>query len=399
MVHKFIFNFFAELNELFSSERPASRTETSAFYSPSTSSRTHHNDPFDTSYVNTDRLYSNSTAANYSAYNHSVESASVPASANNAGASNGYVYQNFDSSSSPAKKLDSRFLAELEKTLGVQEANANTSIPTLKPPPADDKSLLKKQPNFMSHQAPPKLNARINSWSSKSTNLQAEKQRPASMYLPGSFSVVNEPVSPMSSRSAKNFDLSPLRTYYANDLSDSEAMLNQMRLTTKESVPESNENNLFRNAGSKCEKLPLHTEFVSMMTNVYDSTPSVYQYGSEFDRNYVDTPYIHNDLSGNEAAASSLHNSEGVPGVQNVYWNLEVPKTAANVPIAANTSYYRANGANYQQNSFNTRYATYDGRLTYGNSSNVYDAVPEEDVYDERRPVTNIYDAVADEYN
>lgn len=162
-------------------------------------------DPFDTS-----RAYEVSgPTPRY--YSH-VTPEHVPKINNSSAPSTHRPYSNAEVEESPVKKLDSKFISELEKHLGQKEASANThntwnhmelksstneAIPTLLPPPQSTgtRSLQRKPSNVtVPNYAPLPAGSLVqNSWSTKSVNLRSDSNRYSrsqSVCLPQSFSPI-----------------------------------------------------------------------------------------------------------------------------------------------------------------------------------------------------------------
>lgn len=271
--------------------------------------------------------------------------------------------------SSPMKKLNSNFIAELEKNIAFKEENVNSSFPALKPPPQSVKSS-KKQSNFMPSPGT-KSNPRVNTWSAKSTNLQAEQQRPMSVCLPNSVSLRNLGDSLPSALSVEDLNSAIENTgagnedqRYSNDVRDTERMFNEMWITEQQSAhadKQNNSNNIYKDPSSKCVKIPFNKELVSMLTkssnrNIYDNST-----------NYSNDTFA--------SASNRYGNSESM----NQYrYDLE-----------------HSSGDTY--NRYDSAASVYE-RNIYGNAANIYDAVPEEDGFQDTRS-KNIYDSVADECN
>uniref|UniRef100_A0A1B6L0I5 non-specific protein-tyrosine kinase n=1 Tax=Graphocephala atropunctata TaxID=36148 RepID=A0A1B6L0I5_9HEMI len=153
-------------------------------------------DPFDTSRVYSPTRY----------YSH-VTVESVPKDNNTSVPSRSY--SNAELEESPVKKLDPKFISELEKHLGQKEASANThntwnhsaaksasgeSIPALIPPPQSvgTRSLQRKPSNVAApnHTPLPVGSLVQNSWSTKSVNLRSDSNRNSrsqSVCLPQTF--------------------------------------------------------------------------------------------------------------------------------------------------------------------------------------------------------------------
>ncbi|XP_054286278.1 activated Cdc42 kinase Ack-like isoform X1 [Macrosteles quadrilineatus] len=117
-------------------------------------------------------------------------------------------YSNTDLEESPVKKLDPKFITELEKHLGQKEASANThntwnhvvaksgsgeSIPALMPPPQSGGRLQRKPSNAAA--TLPAGSLVQNSWSTKSVNLRSESNRYSraqSVCLPQNWNVTEQ---------------------------------------------------------------------------------------------------------------------------------------------------------------------------------------------------------------
>lgn len=392
------------------SELPHSSPPSGAYCNlPTMVGRSEPADPFDTSYVYappSHRYYSDVAEGESARYYNQTKPASEFGSA---ATSNGFednYGELFDDTKPPAessmKQLDSKFIAELEKSLGVKEANANTSIPTLRPPPPASKSSLKKQPNFMSHQMP-MLNAKVNTWSAKTTNIHAEQQRPMSVCLPNSFDLQNE-VPTLSAAFSANDLVSPdlesrysSDQRYSNDLLESESMLNRMWISDKGNVSSDSGNNLYRDTSNKCEKVPLHSELMTMMAksrNVYDNLQNRYAEKMCNGDVYTNTSSALDYTVGSSCVNG---NSNFVAGTSTAcsrsspYGLYEEAAASAAYDVRGSFSEYDSR----YQNGY--RDSVYGGSV-YGNTPNIYDAVAE-DIYQDSSAIPNIYDSVADEYN
>lgn len=369
-----LFFHFTASNDVFSTER---FTPPSSIYNNVPGLMNDGNpDPFDTSHVYNPPLH------RYYSHVSDVESSSAKyrnlENRNNAPSSSPVVLPDsfeddykevfHNNVASPMKKLDSKFIAELEKNLGTEEIRANSSFPTLRPPPPTVKSSLKKQANFMSHPAT-KLNPRVNTWSAKSTNIHADRERPMSVCLPNSFNLQNDIPLP-SALSAEDLNTATENgsevngeQRYSNDIADSEMLFNQMWITEQQNVQaekKNNSNNIYKDVSNKCDKTPFNKELVSMLTkssnrNIYDNTQNYCNAttGSVVDRY---------DLS---EAFSEPHR-------------------------------YDLSATGDIRNRYDSGASMYERNL-YSNAPNVYDAVPEEDLCETQEK--NIYDSVAEDCN
>lgn len=204
-------------------------------------------DPFDTSRVfqtaSPSRYYSHVTPEHVSSNHRSV------------------TYSNTVLEESPVKKLDPKFITELEKHLGQKEASANThnswnhcaiknssgeAIPTLVPPPqsTSGRTLQRKPSNVTvpNHTPLPVGSLVQNSWSTKTVNLRSDcnrSSRSQSVCLPQSWATLptqlNTDLRYGNCAAAEGFGSTPnvngemknINSFEQN-LSDSETLVNRM---------------------------------------------------------------------------------------------------------------------------------------------------------------------------
>jgi hypothetical protein len=148
-------------------------------------------DPFDTS-----RVYQTTTSRYYSQITPEIAPVQQQ------------QYSNTVLEESPVKKLDPKFISELEKHLGQKEASANThnswnhegaksnsgeAIPALVPPPQTNTRLQRKPSNAAA--TLPAGSLVQNSWATKSVNLRSESNRYAraqSVCMPQNWNVTQQ---------------------------------------------------------------------------------------------------------------------------------------------------------------------------------------------------------------
>lgn len=357
-------------------------------------------DPFDTSYVYAplSHPYYSDVAASECAqyYNHIKPSSESNSASIYNGFEDNYCELFSERTSSPIKQLDSKFVAELEKNLNLKETNVNSSIPTLQPPPQRNKSLLKKQPNFMSHQSTA-LNQKMNISSTKTTNIQADNQRPLSEYLPSYFNLHNDTSSLSGAFSATNLTSSERESSndqrYSNDLLEPEIILSRMKISNKETASDSS-NNLYKNTMNKCEKQPMHSELMTVLTK----SKNIYNFQNEYQEKisngdiYLNTSNVHNIVENSSNALYSDPSSMS---------NSLHPNTLNSYERTAASNSHDALGLSRMYHLNNNTRSVCDDRYSsnlYGNMSNIYDAVAEE-IYQNSGCTTNVYDSVPDDYN
>ncbi|XP_065200150.1 activated Cdc42 kinase Ack [Planococcus citri] len=345
-------------------------------------SKTVNEDPFDTSHINSSpsfRYYSHVTETeNASAKYCNLESIkSNTASSSNIALSNGsknrYEASDTTNDTTTTKKPDTNFILELEKRLVIDETTANSTYPTLRPPPQSNKSTLKKPPNVMPSSS---SQSNSNTWSPRSPNSQPI-ERPTSAFLPNSFNLSNNVTKGLTnSVSVENINgggaavtenggdsyLEGQR--YSNFVEGTENLFSEMWITDQRNIQADKKNdgyNIYKDVGDKYEKTPFNKELVSMLTkstsrNIYDNTQNYS--ASVFENTATSNRYDTSDLYRYDQAESSND-------VEN----------------------------NYSRSTF----PVYGGRVI-NNVPNVYDCVPEEDTIPETQS-KNIYDSVADECN
>lgn len=388
--------FFTEIERSHSSSPPATYLNFGV-----TGSRNDSCDPFDTSYVYaplSHPYYSGvapSECAQY--YNHIKPSSESNSASTSNGFEDNYCELSSERMSSPIKQLDSKFVAELEKNLNLQETNVNSSIPTLRPPPQGNKSLLKKQPNFMSHQSTV-LNQKINTSSTKTTNIQADNQRPLSEYLPSCINLHNETSSLSAAFSATDLASSERESSndqrYSNDLLEPEIILSRMQISNKETASDSS-NNLYKNTMNKCEKQPMHSELMTVLTknnNIYNHSQNEYQEKISNGDIYLNTSKVHNIA---ETSSNALYSDPSIMS------NALHSNTLNSYERTVASNSHDTLGLSHMYHLNNNKRSVYDDRYSsnlYGNMSNIYDAVAEE-IYQNNGCTTNVYDSVADDYN
>lgn len=383
-------------------------------------------DPFDTSHIysSSDSRYYSDVTARSSSYSQNKsqdlrnESSDFLSTPNLFEDNSNNIYQN-NVLLSPTKNLDRKFVTELEKNVNVLGTNVNTSIPTIQPPPQHNKSPLKKHPNFLSDQEST-LNSKVNTWLTKTTNIHVDQQRPFSMYLSTAFHSTNE-CNPILSptRSVENLTLPEFESQYSNNVTNLEAMLNQIQISDKETVLANNESNLFKDNSNKCDKIPLHTEFMTMITkssgtmdrlnktNLYDNTQNIYNSNintenSLNENSYTNTSAMFKTIS-DSATASAPSNSAFNDECSSNMYKTSYSNMNGTQNNEVNKSDKTANANSYVANFPNAQ-CKYDDNIygcssAYNNISNIYDAVADENIYQDTRSIKNIYDSVAGDYN
>lgn len=263
-------------------------------------------DPFDTS-----RAYEVSgPTPRY--YSH-VTPEHVPKINNSSAPSNHRPYSNAEVEESPVKKLDSKFISELEKHLGQKEASANThntwnhmelksstneAIPTLLPPPQSTgtRSLQRKPSNVtVPNYAPLPAGSLVqNSWSTKSVNLRSDSNRYSrsqSVCLPQTFSPILN-TQEGASREHRYRNLSTSEAFgsspnvngdvknvnsFDQNLTDSESLLSKMWISQQQE-----RQNVYGNTNGRPERQNV-TSSNQTQPHQYDPVDSTWS-------NYAQTP-------------------------------------------------------------------------------------------------------------
>ncbi|KAG8315055.1 Belongs to the protein kinase super [Homalodisca vitripennis] len=290
-------------------------------------------DPFDTS-----RVYSPTRYYSHVSVENVPKDNSVPSR----------PYCNAELEESPVKKLDPKFISELEKHLGQKEASANThntwnhcaaksasgeSIPTLNPPPQSmgARSLQRKPSNVAApNYSPLPVGSLVqNSWSTKSVNLRSDSNRNSrsqSVCLPQSFTptLASQPGAELrygnlgtgdfGSTPNVNGDAKNVKSFEQN-LSESESLVNKMWISQQQNDRDKRNVHMYgtttRNSQSSSSSQPHQYDPVDSGWGVYAQTPATTSQPTNSVYSYAVT-------AGNEMRENKLRQLIAVVGAEGV---------------------------------------------------------------------------------
>lgn len=268
------------------------------------------------------------------------------------------------------KVFPADFSVELKKKLNLeQNVVTSNTFPLLKPPPSQQTckawtSSLKNN----SHQIPSTLSASVSPVRasypavimSKATNINVDSQQQPVIDL-------------MLSENPES--------RYSNDTKETNTVFSQMRISVKSS---SLQNNIYKDANCKYEKTPMHTELMAIL-----SKASGNQLGSaySFDNCRVGSEIQDRSNCRTKSCNSSDFDSRIYNNTRSCVNNADIYGTPSFESNAIGL--VRNSNAGYSVNICN--YSNTDERIRNDNVSfNVYDSVPDNDIYDETEVIQSI---------